>query len=190
MPSSFNWFDVVVVVALGYGIWSGIRTGLSGEILRVFGIILMAVLGLGYYLPLGNWLQQQTGLVEEFAHLVAFVSIAVAVYLVSLLIRILVHKKLKKLRLTATLENVGGAIAGGLRMLVIMALLSITFGLMRSPFWHDQVANGSQFGSFVVRQFPAVEAVAKKGFEERLWFTKDLKRPQEVDVDKTGTTGR
>ena len=65
----------------------------------------------------------------------------------------------------------------------------VLLALTRSPFWHEQIAVGSQFGSFVVRQFPAVEAVAKKNFPEKLWFMKDLKRPQEVDVE-TNNAGK
>jgi uncharacterized membrane protein required for colicin V production len=135
-PSGFNWFDVVVLLALVYGTWSGERAGLSGEFIRLFGLVLMAVLGLTYYLPAGKWLQGATGLVEELANLVAFISIAVAVYLATLLVRLLVHKRMKKLRFTAMLENVGGAMAGILRMAVFMAWLSLTLTMMRSPFWH------------------------------------------------------
>jgi uncharacterized membrane protein required for colicin V production len=185
-PSGFNWFDVVVLLALVYGIWSGIRAGLSGELIRLFGLVLMAVLGLTYYLPVGKWLQGVTGWVEELANLVAFISIAVAVYLATLLIRLVVHKRMKKLRFTTVLENVGGAVAGVLRMAILMAWVSLMLAMMRSPFWHEQIVGGSQFGSFVVKQFPAIEAVAKKDFPETLWFMKDLKRPGEVDVDKGG----
>jgi uncharacterized membrane protein required for colicin V production len=41
---SFNWYDAVVLLALVFGLWMGVRRGLSGELLRVFGLVLMAAL--------------------------------------------------------------------------------------------------------------------------------------------------
>ena len=79
-----------------YGIWSGVITGFSGEIIRVLGLLLMVALALHFYIPAGKWLQGATGLVEELANLIAFVAIAVAVYLISLLVRLLVHRRMKK----------------------------------------------------------------------------------------------
>lgn len=160
------------------------RTGFSGEIIRALGLVLMAALALRFYLPVGKWLQGTTGLEEELSNLVAFVAIAVVVYSLSMLVRGLVRRRMKKGSCVAAVEDVGGGIAGLVRMLVIMAWLSVMLTLTRSPVWHRQVAGGSLFGSFVVRQFPAVEAVAKKNFPEKMWFMQDLKRPKEPSVDQ------
>jgi uncharacterized membrane protein required for colicin V production len=184
-----NWYDWVVLAALIYGIWSGVRAGFSGEIIRMLGFLLMVALALHVYLSVGKWLQGITGLAEEPANLIAFISIAVVVYLISLLVRRLVHRQMKKVRLTAAVENIGGGVAGLLRMVVLMASLSIILTLTRSPFWHGQIAGGSRFGAFVVRQFPAVAAVAEKNFPEKMWFLKDLKWREERNVE-AGSAGK
>jgi uncharacterized membrane protein required for colicin V production len=49
-----NWYDVVVVIALLYGVWSGVRAGLTGEVIRVVGLILMVVVALASYQSAGD----------------------------------------------------------------------------------------------------------------------------------------
>jgi membrane protein required for colicin V production len=184
---SFNWYDVVVVVALLYGVWSGVRMGLFGEILRVVGMILMIVAALHFYVPAGTWLRSVTRMSEEPAKLTAFVVIAVAVYLIALTVRNFVSGKVKKFKFWAVIDNLGGAVAGLVRMIVVMAAVTIGISLMRSPFWHQQVSTNSIFGSTVVAQFPSVAEVVKKRFPEKLWITEELKRRDEPDVESTGT---
>jgi hypothetical protein len=61
--------------------------------------------------------------------------------------------------------------------------------LTRSPFWHEEIARDSRFGAFVVRQFPAVAAMAEKQFPEKMWFLKDLKRREEPNIED-GSAGK
>jgi membrane protein required for colicin V production len=185
--ASFNWYDIIVAVALLYGVWSGVRTGLFGEILRVVGIILTVWAAVHFYIPVGDWLKSVTRLSEEPARLIAFVVIALAVYLIMLMVRNFVTGKVKKFKFWAMIDNLGGAVAGLVRMTVVMAAVTIGISLMRSPFWHRQVSTNSIFGSAVVAQFPSVAEVVKKSFPEKLWITQELKRPNEPDVENTGT---
>jgi len=39
----WNWYDWVVAVALLYGVWSGVRNGLLGELIWMVGAILMVI---------------------------------------------------------------------------------------------------------------------------------------------------
>ncbi len=185
--SSFNWYDIVVGVALLYGVWSGVRTGLFGEVLRVAGIILMVVAAVKLYIPAGDWLRDKTQMAEEPARLVAFVAIALVVYGVTLALRNFITGRVKKFKFLAVVDNLGGAVAGVVRMAVVMAFVTLMISLMRSPFWHQQVSINSVFGSTVVAEFPAVQEVVKKSFPEKLWITEELKRRQEPDVDNAGT---
>ena len=185
--SSFNWYDVVVGLVLVYGIWNGVRLGLFGEILRVVGMVLMVVAALQFYIPAGNWLKDATKMSEEPAKLLAFVVIAVAVYLVTLAVRNFITARVKKVTFLALIDNLGGAVAGLVRMVVLMAFLTIAISLMRSPFWHRQVSTNSVFGATVVAQFPSVAKVVKKSFPESLWFAEQLKRRDDPDIDNSGT---
>jgi membrane protein required for colicin V production len=185
--SSFNWYDIVVGVALLYGVWSGVRMGLFGEVLRVAGIILMVLAAVKLYIPAGDWLRDTTRMAEEPSRLVAFVVIALVVYVLTLALRNFVTGRVKKFKFLAIVDNLGGAVAGVARMAVVMAFVTLMISLMRSPFWHRQVSTNSVFGSTVVAQFPAVQEVVKKSFPEKLWITDELKRREEPDVDNAGT---
>jgi uncharacterized membrane protein required for colicin V production len=182
-----NWYDIVVVAALIYGIVAGVRNGLSGEIILVLGLLLMVALALSFYAGVGEWLRRITGLTVEVANLVAFVSIAVLAYVVTIVVRKVVHRKLKQLTFGAVVENVGGGVAGLLRLLVTMAWLTVVLSLVRSPFWHKQVARNSRFGAFVAEQFPAVAAVAKKEFPEKVWFLRDVQRREEPAIEDSSS---
>jgi hypothetical protein len=153
----------------------------------VVGIALMVVAAVHLYIPAGERLHGWTDLAEEPAKLVAFVAIAVMVYLVSLIVRNFVAGRVKKIKFLAITDNVGGALAGLIRMAAVMAFLTIMISLIRSPFWHRQVSTNSVFGSAVVAQFPEVAAVVKKSFPEKIWITKELKRRDDPDVDVTGS---
>jgi uncharacterized membrane protein required for colicin V production len=186
MSPIVNWYDIAVCVILMYGIWSGIRTGFAGEIIRVLGLLLMVILAMSFYQPLGQWFQSVSSLTEDLANLLAFLGIAITVYLITAVVRLAVHRRMKEMATTAVIENVGGGVAGFLRMAVVMAWLSVMLALINSPFWNQQVAQDSRFGSFVVRQFPAVAAVVgKKLPEKRTPFMEDLKRREDPDFEKS-----
>ena len=182
-----NWYDILVFVVVMYGVWSGIRTGFAGEIIRVLGLLPMVVLAGSFYQPVGRWFQSVSSLTEELANLLAFLAIAIVVYLIAAAVRLSVHRQMKEMPTTAVVENVGGGVAGFLRMLVVMTWLTVMLALTNSAFWYQQVALDSQFGSFVLRQFPAVSKVVQRKFPQRGALFEDLKRRQEPDYDKTNT---
>jgi membrane protein required for colicin V production len=187
VPGTINWYDFVVVVALLYGVWSGLRAGLTGEIIRVVGLVLMIVLAAEFYLPVGNWLHEHSPLGQDVSYLIAFVGIAVVVHLIALAARLATHKRMQKLKFAAMVENVGGSLAGVIRMAVIMTWLTILLCLSNSGFWHHTVGEESRFGSFVINQLPAVNNMVKRSFPEKSWLT-DLKRAPEPNYEDVGST--
>ena len=186
---ALNWYDFVVIVALIYGLWSGLRAGLTGEIIRVIGLVLMIVLAFQFYQPFGNWLQAHSPLNEEAVYLVAFVSIAVVVHLLALAARLAVHRHVQKLKLAALVENVGGSLAGVVRMLVIMAWVTAFVCLSGSDYWRRQVGEQSRFGSFVAAQVPTVKAMFERPApEKKTGLLPDLKRRPEPNYEAAGST--
>jgi uncharacterized membrane protein required for colicin V production len=167
-----NWYDIVVVGALLYGVWSGIRTGLTGEVIRVVGLVLMIVLASEFHQSVGDWLHANSPLPEDAAQTVAFVSIAVVVYLITLAIRLRTSKRMQELKVAALLENVGGGFAGAIRMVVIMAWVAVILSLSTSRFMADQVGVKSRFGSLVLDQLPVMRAAMNNS-----WFLPKA-RPQ------------
>ena len=119
--------------------------------------------------------------------MIAFVSIAVVVHLIALAARLATHKQMQKLKFAAMVENVGGSLAGVIRMAVIMTWLTVLLCLSNSDFWRHTVGEESRFGSFVINQLPAVNNMVKKSFPEKSWLT-DLKRAPEPNYEDVGST--
>jgi len=183
-----NWYDVVVVIALLYGVWSGVRAGLTGEVIRVVGLILMVVVALASYQSAGDWMAAHSMMPVETAELLAFLSIAVVVYLISMAVRLAMHRRMKEYRFSALVENVGGGCAGVVRMTVIMAWLTVVLSLSADPSLRRNIDSESCFGSFVVHQLPALQTVVEKSLPKNRWFTQELKRRPESNYEEAGAT--
>jgi len=183
-----NWYDLVVVVALLYGVWTGLRAGLMGEIIRVVGLILMIALAFALYKPVGDLIGDHSQLSDDNAHLLAFVSIAAVVYLISLAVRLATHRHMQKFKLGSLIESVGGAFAGVVRMLVIMTWVTILLAVSSGEFMERSVGQESRFGSFVVSLLPALKPVAEKSLPEKLWIREEPKHSVEANADTTAST--
>ena len=188
MTRVVNWYDLVVVLTLLYGVWSGVRAGLTGEVIRVIGLILMVVVALASYQPAGDWIMDHSRMPDETAHLLAFVSIAVVVYLISVAARLALHRRMQQYRFSALVENVGGGCAGVVRMTMIMAWLTVVLSLSADDLLRRNIAVESRFGSFVVHQLPALQSVVEKSLPKSRWFTQDLKRRPEPSYEEAGAT--
>ncbi|HUJ71519.1 MAG TPA: CvpA family protein [Verrucomicrobiae bacterium] len=188
MTRVVNWYDVVVVLALLYGVWSGVRAGLTGEVIRVIGLIMMVAVALVSYQPAGDWIAGHSMIPVETAQLLAFVSIAVVVYLISIAVRLALHRRMKEYKFSALVENVGGGCAGVVRMTVIMAWLTVVLSLSADPTLRRNIDAESCFGSFIVHQLPALQTVVERSLPKSRWFTQDLKRRPEPNYEEAGAT--
>ncbi len=181
--SGLNWYDWFVATGLLYGVWSGLRSGLSGEIVTTVGLVVMVVLAISFYAVSGAWLAEQAGLDLPVAEVVAFVGIALTVYAVAFVVKRVLHQKLKRGVFSALVENVGGAAAGVVRLVVVLAWLSVCLCLSPSDFWQRQVGEESRFGSFMVSHFPAVAAKVEESFPDKVWLLKDIPRREAPSAD-------
>ena len=183
-----NWYDVVVVLALLYGVWSGVRAGLTGEIIRVIGLILMIAVALTSYQSAGNWMAGHSQIPVETAQLIAFVSIAVVVYLISVAVRLAFHRRMLQYKFSALVENVGGGCAGVVRMTAIMAWLTVVVSLSADDSVRRSIGADSRFGSFVVHQLPVLQSVVERSLPKSRWITRDLKRRPEPNYEEVAAT--
>ncbi len=182
--ATFNWYDWVVVALLFYSVWGGLRSGLSGELVMTIGLVLMIGLAAWLFHPAGNWLTEHAHLNHDIADLVAFVGIALVVYVIALTIRQILRRKMKTGLFSSLIENIGGVVAGLVRMLLLLGALSVGLCLLPSEFWHEQVGRKSRFGSFVVERFPSVKESLESKAKKDLWFLKDIKRREVTEPEK------
>ena len=183
-----NWYDIVVVVAVLYGLWAGIRAGLTGEIIGVVGLVLMIWLSLQFHTNAGDLLRSLMGWSDVgFSNLVGFAGIAAAVWVLTYIARRKVHERMLKLKLASVVENGGGAFAGMVRMVVVMIFTTVVASLTRSAWLHRHVVNDSRFGSLIAERFPSVKSAVEKSFPEKLWPLGEIKRREEPKIEETET---
>jgi uncharacterized membrane protein required for colicin V production len=185
MPFDTNWFDIIVLFAAIFGVWSGLRSGLTGELIGAIGFILMIVVAVTCSQPLGTWLQQTIGLTPDWANLSAFVALIGTVLLVTAIARNITHNRMKQRRFSATVENVGGAVAGAVRMIVVMACLTVVICMLRDDYWLNQVGRESRFGSFVGHQTPVITELLKNHSVDGTSPLPELKRRSDPDFESS-----
>ncbi len=122
----FNWFDVVVILALLLGYKRGQSRGMSQESLSVLKwISIIAVAAIGYE-PLGSWLSTAAQMSKLLSYLVAYAGVAAAVALVFAAISSSLGEKLKGSDMFGSAEFHLGKPAGMLRFLcIVLALLAL-----------------------------------------------------------------
>ena len=77
----FNWFDMLVVVVLGFGLFRGRRNGMSKELLPLLEwLVMVPVCGLGYPMLAGSADRSPSGHVVELHR--GYLALAVAVFVV------------------------------------------------------------------------------------------------------------
>ena len=123
-------------------------------------------------------------MVPERANLLMFIAIMLGVHLVFGFIRLAVKRWTRDRPLSAFTENLGGAVAGLVRMGAVMVAVTIYFCLLQSEFWHEQVGRESRFGQRVVQLFPDLAPVVEKREVEKIWFLREPKRRPEFDIEQ------
>jgi len=184
-PTSLNWYDYVVAAVVLCGLFDGRRRGLVHSLLRVATWALVLVVPICLYVTAGKWFCGYSGLDRDLSNLTMFLVIAIVTYLVCFAISDAIRYRLSKRTVPAWLDNIGGLLLGGVVTVLLMAWVSIALSLMRSQFWHDQIAKESRFGYRVVQRFPSVAAMVEKPQPaEDLWFLKPIQRRTEPTPDK------
>jgi uncharacterized membrane protein required for colicin V production len=123
----FNWFDMAVVVVLGFGLFRGRRNGMSKELLPLLQwLVMVTVCGLGYTVLAGVL----AGLIPDklWNCLVAYLALALAVFIVFTILKRQLDDKLVKSNYFKGGEYYLGMLSGMVRyacvLLFVLALLN------------------------------------------------------------------
>jgi uncharacterized membrane protein required for colicin V production len=123
----FNWFDMAVVVVLGFGLFRGRRNGMSKELLPLLQwLVMVTVCGLGYTMLAGVL----AGLIPDklWNCLVAYLALALAVFIVFTILKRQLDDKLVKSNYFKGGEYYLGMLSGMVRyacvLLFVLALLN------------------------------------------------------------------
>jgi hypothetical protein len=92
---------------------------------------------------------------------------------------------MKQRRFSATVENVGGALAGVVRMTAVMACLTAVICMLRDDYWLNQVGRQSRFGAFVAQHTPVVTELLKNHTVDAANPLPELKRRTDPDFESS-----
>jgi uncharacterized membrane protein required for colicin V production len=166
----FNWFDVVVVVVLMFGLVRGRRNGMSRELLPVLEwLVLVPVCGLCYPMLAGAL----AGFVPDafWNCLVAYLALALAVLIVFTILKRLFAEKLVKSDFFKGGEYYLGMLSGLVRYACVLVFV---LALLNAPVYTQaQIAQQAAYdqknfggGLFAGNYFPHMSQIQASVFQE------------------------
>ncbi|MCI0534511.1 MAG: CvpA family protein [Verrucomicrobiales bacterium] len=124
---SFNWFDFVVLIVIGIGVFRGRQRGMSEELLGLLEWLTIVVVSALAYQPIGKMIAHSADMTLLMAYVAAYLLSVLGVKFFFSWIRRVVGEKLVGSDLFGSAEFYLGMMAGAVRcgsvLLVILALL-------------------------------------------------------------------
>src|SRR5262245_12192086 len=115
-----NWFDVLVLVLIAFGIWRGRKRGISEELLDVFQWLCIVVLGALAYYPIGHTIAKTTGFPPFYANVIAYAFVAITLKMMFTFLKHAAGEKLVQSDAFGRFEYYLGMLAGVVRCLCIL----------------------------------------------------------------------
>jgi uncharacterized membrane protein required for colicin V production len=149
--------DIAVLVIIGVNLIIGLRRGLSGELAGLIGTIAAFGIGAHFLSPFGAWLNNHTRLGERPAQALAFISVAVGVIIVMILLRLLLGK-LMKISFEPTIDKIGGFASGLVRSCILVLIIVVSVLMCPNDYLNRKFGEESVVGRSVVKYvMPHVE---------------------------------
>lgn len=171
----FNWTDVAVVVFLILGIIRGRKHGFSQEIIIVIQWIMIVFACAFLYDPLGHLLASMANFSLLFSFIVCYLSVAIVIKLIFVIIKSLASGKLVGSDVFGTAEYPLGVVAGLIRYacMVIFAMALLDAKLV--PEAQAKATVASQVELYGKDYFFRLEKIQAQVFQESLigHFVKD-----------------
>lgn len=157
----FNWVDVVILLTVVRGIYVGYKSGLSQEFFRFLALIAAYYSALIFHADAARFIAEHSLIKEKWALLIAFIGVATFFFvLVIVLFKLL--QKWVRLEFANNLNTYGGALAGGLRGLIIVSLILFALFFIPDQFVKRQIYTNSFLGYYAIEYTPNIYARLSK----------------------------
>ena len=150
-----NIVDIIVLVIIVLGAIQGLLRGLSGELARLISTVIVFILGVSCYRPVGLLLASHTRLSAAAAGAVAFSIVAATAIILMVLLRY-VLKKLMKVVFVPWFDKVGGCVAGMLRASIFVMIIIIVMNMVPNEYVNEQCGEKSIIGTGVLKVMPRI----------------------------------
>jgi uncharacterized membrane protein required for colicin V production len=118
--TQLNWFDLLVMGLVAFGIWRGRKRGMSEELLDVFQWLCIVVIGAMAYVPVGQMYGSVTHFPPFYANLLAYASVAIGIKLIFAAVKRAAGEKLVQSDAFGRGEYYLGMVAGPIRLTCIL----------------------------------------------------------------------
>jgi uncharacterized membrane protein required for colicin V production len=163
-----NWFDLLVVGLVAFGIWRGRKRGISEELLDVFQWLCIVVVGAIAYRPVGQVFANVTRLPPFYSNLLGYVTVAIAIKLLFTAVKRAAGEKLIQSDAFGSLEYYLGMLAGVIRCFCIL-LFILSFLHAKYISDSERLANAKmQQDNFGSISFPTVGSLQQSIFYESI----------------------
>jgi uncharacterized membrane protein required for colicin V production len=166
--TQLNWFDLLVLGLVAFGIWRGRKRGMSEEVLDVLQWLCIVVVGALAYKALGQIIASAMRFPPMYANLTGYACIAVIIKLVFTALKRAAGEKLVQSDAFGRLEYYLGMVAGVVRLCCILVfVLSFLHAKYISDAERRATAQMQQdnFGSI---SFPTISSLQHSVFYESI----------------------
>lgn len=153
----FNWLDIAVIILAIRICYAAVKSGFFPELFKILGTIFAVYLSLHYFSNLSEFIKERflVNIVpDEFLNFLCFVILAVAGYLVFVILRVVILRFVK-MEAVPKLSRWGGLILGMFRVLLLAGLVVFILALS-SVSYVKRSASHSYSGKFLFTVAPAV----------------------------------
>lgn len=117
---SFDWFDIVLIAVLGFGLFRGRRNGMAKELIPFFQWIALVVVSGLFYEPVGQMFINIMKMGVMWSDILGYMLIALVIYLVFETLKKPLAKKLEGSNMFGGGEYYLGMLAGLIRFFCIL----------------------------------------------------------------------
>ncbi|RJP59513.1 MAG: CvpA family protein [Candidatus Auribacter fodinae] len=173
----FGWLDLLVILVLVFFGIRGYKRGLSGELLRVIGLIASFTLAYQFFGMVGEKLSAHSSIPEQLGFIIGYILVFALVFLFFVILRIIVQRMMTYSFVDA-LEKGGGVAAGLMKALFMLSIIYVLLGMLHIPPLTRYIVTKSFTGQYIIRISPyAYNAMfyiwkPAKGFEPENFFTR------------------
>lgn len=161
----FHWLDALVALFVIRGMVIGHRRGLSGELIRFFGIVCALYFSFKFYETGADRLMQRVALERNVAIGLSFAGIFLAVSFFFYMISQTAQRAMQ-LPAIAAFDKLGGTIIGGAKAFIFACVALILLALVRVDAISNAVSRNSFCGPLAISAVPGAYRLAARVYPQ------------------------
>ena len=145
-----SWTDLLIIIILLRSTYVGSQRGFFGELFHIFGICLAIILGVHFYTPVSNFINQYFFIPTNIACIIGFLAITITIYLVFIFIYALLQKIIK-VEIFPAINKIGGSLLGFAKGFAVSIFLVFIMLLTPIHYITESAKTRSLFAPFFIK---------------------------------------